>query len=174
MTRFAIETMPPLWFATMRLGLGAMILFGVLKAMGQLKLPTRHDLPLVLSVAIIMMTTYTVLMHLALQFVEAGRAALLGYTTPLWVLPAAYLILGERPSWRRLAGMVIAMAGLVLLFNPASFDWRDSNVVAGNLMLLFCAICWTVCIISSYRLRWLPSAAGSASHAFCALRCWKC
>jgi drug/metabolite transporter (DMT)-like permease len=146
-TKFAVETLPPLWFATARLGLGALILFGLLKLMGQLKAPTRHDLPLVLSVAIVMMTTYTVLMHLALRFVEAGRAALLGYTTPLWVLPAAYLILGERPSKRRLVGMFLALAGLVLLFNPASFDWQDRDVVTGNLMLLACAISWTFCII---------------------------
>lgn len=146
-TRIALETIPPLWFATMRIGLGAAILFGVLAAMGQLKWPTRHDLPLVLSVAVIMMATYSVLMHLALQFVEAGRAALLGYTTPLWVLPAAYLILGERPSRRRLVGVAIAVAGLVLLFDPASFDWDDGEVVAGNLMLVFCAMCWSVCII---------------------------
>ena len=145
--RVAIETIPPLWYATMRIGLGAAILFGVLAAMGQLKWPTRHDLPLVISVAVIMMATYTVLMHLALQYVEAGRAALLGYITPLWVVPAAYLFLGERPSRRRLVGVAIALVGLVVLFNPTSFDWDDGDVVAGNLMLVFCAMCWSVCII---------------------------
>jgi hypothetical protein len=38
-------------------------------------------------------------------------------------------------------GVAIASAGLVLLFNPTSFDWDDGDVVAGNLMLVFCAMC---------------------------------
>lgn len=146
-TRVAIETIPPLWYATMRIGLGAAVLFGLLAVNGQLKWPTRHDLPLVVSVGVFMMAIYTVLMHLALQFVEAGRAALLGYTTPLWVIPAAYLMLGERPSRRRLLGLVISLLGLAVLFNPASFDWTNRNVVVGNAMLLCCGLSWSVAII---------------------------
>ena len=146
-TRIAIETIPPLWYATMRIGIGAAVLFGVLAATGQLKFPTRDDLPLVVSVAVFMMAIYTALMHLALQFVEAGRAALLGYTTPLWVIPAAYLMFGERPSRRRVAGLAVALTGLAVLFNPASFDWTNANVLAGNLMLLCCGLSWSIAII---------------------------
>lgn len=146
-TRLAIETISPLWYATLRIGLGSIILFGLLAATRQLKLPTRNDLPLVITVAVFMMAIYTALMHMALQYVEAGRAALLGYTTPLWVLPAAYLMLGERPSRRRLAGMVVALAGLAVLFNPTSFDWSDTGVLTGNLMLLSCGLSWSIAII---------------------------
>ena len=146
-SRIALEFTPPFWYAAIRISIGAVILFGILLATGKLKLPTRHDLPLVLSVGIFMMAIYTLLMHVALLYVEAGRAALLGYTTPLWVLPAAYLFLGERPSRRRLLGMAVAMTGLAVLFNPLTFDWTDSNVVIGNAMLLGCGLSWSVAII---------------------------
>lgn len=143
----ALQFTPPFWFAAIRVGIATLILFGVVKATGQLKLPTRHDLPLVVSVGVFMMAIYTLLMHAALQYVPAGRAALLGYTTPLWVLPASYFFLGERPSKRRLFGVVVAMAGLAVLFNPTTFDWSDAHVVIGNAMLLGCGLSWSVAIV---------------------------
>lgn len=146
-TRVALETIPPLWYAAIRIGIGSLVLFGIAWAMGQLKWPTRRDIPLLISVAVFMMATYTALMHIALQFVEPGRAALLGYTTPLWVLPAAYFFLGEKPSPRRLLGLVVAMVGLGVLFNPAQFDWTNSDQVLGNGLLLCCGLSWSVSII---------------------------
>lgn len=152
-TRKAIETMPPFWFASLRMWAGLSILIVVLHFTGRLRMPSRHDLPLILSIGILMLAFYTTLMHIALLYVEAGRAALLGYTTPLWVMPAMYFLFGEKPSRRKLAGMVIAMAGLVILFNPGAFDWSDGDVILGNALLLVCALLWSVTIIHirSYR-----------------------
>lgn len=143
----ALQFTPPFWFAAIRVAIASVILFGVVKATGNLKLPTKHDLPLVLTVGVFMMAIYTLLMHAALQYVPAGRAALLGYTTPLWVLPAGYFFLGERPSKRRLFGVLVAMSGLAVLFNPTTFDWSDTHVVIGNAMLLGCGLSWSVAIV---------------------------
>lgn len=146
-SKTALEFMPPFWYAAIRILTGATILFGVLWMTGKLRWPTRHDVPLVLSVGVFMMAIYTLLMHIALLYVDAGRAALLGYTTPIWVLPAAYFFLKERPSRRRLLGLIVAMCGLIVLFNPSTFDWSDTDVVIGNAMLLGCGISWSISII---------------------------
>ncbi|MEC7463924.1 MAG: DMT family transporter [Pseudomonadota bacterium] len=146
-TRKAIETIPPFWFASLRMWVGVMILVIVLFTTRRLRMPSRHDLPLILSIGFLMLAFYTTLMHLALLYVEAGRAALLGYTTPLWVLPAAYFLFRETPSRRKLIGMAIAMTGLIILFNPRAFNWSDSDVVLGNALLLLCALLWSVTII---------------------------
>ena len=146
-TRKAIETIPPFWFASLRMWAGVLILVIILCLAGRLRMPSRHDLPLILSIGFLMLAFYTTLMHLALLYVEAGRAALLGYTTPLWVLPAAYFLFGETPSHRKLIGMAIAMTGLIILFNPRAFDWSDNDVILGNALLLLCALLWSVTII---------------------------
>ncbi|MEC7942875.1 MAG: DMT family transporter, partial [Pseudomonadota bacterium] len=132
---------------SLRMWVGVMILVIVLFTTRRLRMPSRHDLPLILSIGFLMLAFYTTLMHLALLYVEAGRAALLGYTTPLWVLPAAYFLFGETPSRRKLIGMAIAMTGLIILFNPRAFNWSDSDVVLGNALLLLCALLWSVTII---------------------------
>tara|TARA_B100000686_G_C16756212_1_gene955655 strand:+ start:1065 stop:1961 length:897 start_codon:yes stop_codon:yes gene_type:complete len=146
-THRAIELMPPFWFASMRMCTGVVILAAILLLVGRFKIPRRQDIPIIVSVGFLMMAFYTTLMHVALEYVEAGRAAFLGYTTPLWVLPLAYLVFGEIPSKRRLLGVFTAIIGLIILFKPSSFDWSDKTVVIGNSLLLLCAVLWSITII---------------------------
>lgn len=141
-TRVAVEFLSPYWFAFARLGTACVVLFILLGVTGKLRIPPKQDLPVVLSVGGVMLGVYSCLFQLGLQIVDAGRAALLGYTVPIWVLPLSYLILGERPSVRRLAGAALSVAGLGVLFNPQSFDWGDRDVIIGNSMLLIAALVW--------------------------------
>ncbi len=87
----------PLWFACIRMAVGAVSLF-LLQAFRSdgIRLPARSDLPIVLSVGLVQMAAMLALMNLGLANVAAGRSAILCYTTPLWVVPGAILILGER------------------------------------------------------------------------------
>src|SRR3546814_11954242 len=48
--KLGVQSMPPLWFATARMVLGAACLLALLAVIGRLKLPTRRDLPVVLTV----------------------------------------------------------------------------------------------------------------------------
>src|SRR3546814_3100576 len=64
--------------------------------------------------------------------VGAGRSAVLAYTTPLWVTPAAIVLLGERPTAFKLLGLALGFAGVAVLFNPLGFDWADPQVLLGN------------------------------------------
>lgn len=52
----------------------------------------------------------------AAQLTEVGVAATLMATTPIIVIPLVALTEGYRPSWRAVAGTVLAVAGIALLF----------------------------------------------------------
>lgn len=45
----------------------------------------------------------------------AGRAAVLNATSPLFAVPFSVLFLGERGSWRLVAGTLCSVTGVVLL-----------------------------------------------------------
>lgn len=152
--RLAVERMPALWSGATRLFVGSAFLFLLLALTRRLALPGRRDLAAILSVGVFMMGAYVGLVHFALQFVPAGRGALLGYTTPLWVAPAAVLLLGERLSRLKLAGMVTGLAGLIVLFNPAEFDWSRRETLIGNGLLLLAAMLWSVTILQLRGHRW--------------------
>lgn len=152
--RAAVPYIPPFWFATSRVFIGAVILFAVLGATGRLRVPQRADLPAVFSVGIFMMGIYVVLVHYALQFIPAGRGALLGYSTPIWVMPVAVLFMGEKLTRLRSAGFVCGLAGLGVLFNPAAFDWTNPDVLLGNGLCLLAAISWSVAILHMRGHKW--------------------
>jgi drug/metabolite transporter (DMT)-like permease len=146
--KYGLTYISPFWFAASRVYLGAATLFLVLLFLRRrIPIPGRQDLPVVVSVGLLQMFGYMGLVHLSLQFVEAGRAAILSYTTPLWVTPAAILFLGERLTGLRAAGLLAGLTGIVVLFNPSALDWSDGDVVAGNLLLLVAALCWAVGIL---------------------------
>jgi drug/metabolite transporter (DMT)-like permease len=146
-SRVAVAFMSPYWYAVARLGLACVIMFALLAALGRLRLPRRPDWPIVISVAVLMFASYSVLFQVALQYVHAGRAAMLGYTFPAWVMLMSVVFLRERPSRGRLLGFAIAMAGLGVLFNPLDFDWSDGDVVLGNGLLLLAALLWSLVVI---------------------------
>lgn len=146
-TRVAVQQMSPLWFGAIRLSAATLILLIVLAALGRLRRPPRADLPIVLSVGLLMLGAYAVLFNLALRDVEAGRAALIGYLTALFVAPTAAIFFGESLRGGRLVGVISAILGLAVLFNPMGFDWSDGRTLLGNAMLLLATILWSAVIL---------------------------
>ncbi|HMA16592.1 MAG TPA: DMT family transporter, partial [Kiloniellaceae bacterium] len=152
--KVGVAAMPPVWFATARMVLGAASLLALLAVLGRVKVPTRRDLPVVLTVGLLQMGAFLALVNVALLHVEAGRSAILAYTTPLWVTPAAILLLGERPTLFKLAGLALGLAGVAALFNPFGFDWSDPAVLLGNGLLLAAALAWSVAILHVRVHKW--------------------
>ncbi len=149
---------PPLWFAALRVALGAATLFLVLGAMGRLRLPPRSDLPVIISIGLLQMAGFMALVNLALMTVPAGRSAVLAYTVPLWVAPGAVFFLGERLTRARLLGLLLGLSGLLILFNPLGFPWHDAAVLRGNALLLLAAVGWAVSILITRRRVWRSTA----------------
>lgn len=152
--KVGVAAMPPVWFAAARMVLGAVTLFALLAVLGRVALPTRRDLPVVLTVGALQMGAFLALVNIALQHVDAGRSAVLAYTTPLWVTPAAIALLGERPSVFKLTGLALGFAGVAALFNPLGFDWSDPSVLTGNGLLLAAALAWSIAILHVRAHRW--------------------
>jgi drug/metabolite transporter (DMT)-like permease len=103
------------------------------------------------------MVAFSTLTAIGLQFVPAGRAIVLGYTTPLWVIPMARLFLGEPITGRHFVGGSVAFAGLLLMFNPASSDWHDSRALLGNGLLLLASASWAVSIVYVRAHTWVST-----------------
>lgn len=145
--KVGLEHITPLWFAAARVGLGVICLAALLLWQGRLRLPPRADLAMIAVVGALQIYLTLVLIHSGLQFVEAGRSAILAYTTPLWVTPLALVFLGERPSRLKWLGIGTGVAGLAVLFSPAAFDPGRPGNIAGNAMLMGAAGVYAVAIL---------------------------
>jgi len=56
------------------------------------------------------------LLNAGLKYTYVGIASTLSSTSPIWILPLAYFILGEKLSMRAILGACIAVAGVAVLF----------------------------------------------------------
>lgn len=147
MMKLALYHVPPLWLGVLRLGLGCVVLFAALIITGRKFLPTRQDIPFLLSVGLAQMGGFTMLIILGLTHVAAGRSAILVYTTPLWVTPVAVWLFKESLHKLTLLGLVLGIFGVLWLFNPLSFNWNNHLALLGNGLLLLAAFIWSMVIL---------------------------
>lgn len=145
--KIGLAYIPPLHFAAARVVLGALCLAAVALSRGAFRLPKRADLPLVFGVGLLQMGAFLSLITIGLMFVPAGRSAILAYTTSLWVVPLAAILLGERLTPMKALGLLLGLAGVAVLFNPMGFDWSDPAVLLGNGLLLLAALIWAALIV---------------------------
>jgi drug/metabolite transporter (DMT)-like permease len=156
-TKTMVHSVSPLWTTAIRSAIATVALFVLLLARGQLIAPRRGDVPVILSITLLHMVAFSALVAFGLKLVPVGRSIVLGYTTPLWVAPAAWLLLGEAMTRTRLAGIGLGVAGLAVMFNPLAFDWSDTSALIGNGLILLAALCWAANILYVRTHRWIST-----------------
>lgn len=156
-TKLIVTQVTPLWTTAIRTGIGALALLAMLAASKQFRIPRRGDVPVVLAISLFHMVAFAALMTTGLKYVPVGRSIVLGYTTPLWVAPAAWLLLKEDLSARQLVGIMIGLTGLAVMFNPSAFDWTNRDAVLGNGLLLLSALAWSVSILYTRAHHWIAT-----------------
>jgi len=156
-TKTLVHSVSPLWTTAIRSAIATVALFVLLLARGDLILPRRGDVPVIVSVALLHMGAFSAFVAFGIQFVPVGRSIVLGYSTPLWVAPAAWLFLSEPLSRSRLAGIGLGLAGLATMFNPMAFNWSDANALMGNGLILLAAVCWAANILYVRAHKWISS-----------------
>jgi len=74
------------------------------------------------------------------SLLPSGRAAILGYTMPIWSALLSIWFLDERLTARRLTGLVLGMGGMALLIG-AEFE-KLGRAPIGVMLMLIAAIFW--------------------------------
>ena len=146
--------MSPFWMAAIRSAIAALALLVISLPGGRLVVPSRSDVPVLLSITLLHMVGFSILAAIGLQLVPVGRSVVLAYTTPLWVMPGAALFLGERLTPRRVISVALGLLGLGVLFNPFAFDWNNRTSVLGHAALLVAALSWAASILHIRGHKW--------------------
>ncbi|MFY2643538.1 DMT family transporter [Achromobacter insuavis] len=154
-SKLLLQYMTPIWAVAARSVAGAAALLALGLALRRVAWPVKADIPVILSVGLLHMGAFAALVSLGLQYVPAGRSVVLAYTTPLWVIPAARVFLGEPIGRGRQLGLALGLLGLVVIFNPLAFDWRNREAVFGNGLVLLAALCWAANIVYVRAHRWV-------------------
>ena len=86
---------------------------------------------------------------LGTAFASAHDGALLTTITPVFVVLLAWMLLGERPHWPVVAGMLLALVGVaIVVAAQTASGGGDSasheSAVLGDGLLLLSALCWAL------------------------------
>lgn len=94
-----------------------------------------------------------VLIFMGLDYTSVARSALMVNTMPFWVLLGAHFLLGERMSLAKLGGLVLAFAGVVIVFSDG-LSLPGPEAIKGDLMSLCAGVFWaaTTIVIKASKL----------------------
>lgn len=144
--KLAIQVGPPLLFLGSRFGIAAMLLLGFAAFRHRIG-PGVPWLTLLL-LGVINQAGYQGLAWLGMRTVSGGLATIIASLNPVLIAVLAAPLLGERITWRKLAGLALGFAG-------AMFVVRERIVVTGEdpggIALSFVAMLAMVCGTLAYK-----------------------
>jgi drug/metabolite transporter (DMT)-like permease len=79
------------------------------------------------------------------SLLASGRAAIIGYTMPLWVVPLSMWLLKEPMTRRKMIGLALGFVGLVLLIGEDLVRLQQAPL--GTLSMLGAAVSWSFGIV---------------------------
>ena len=120
-------------------GAAALALIAVLQRQ-KLSVP-RHLWWRLLLASILMVGAWAAFMGLALLWLSASEAAVLGISIPMWVALLAWPILGERLSLTRAGSLLIALAGITVLIGGNGLEASVEKLPG-----IACALAGAVCV----------------------------
>ncbi|AVP56505.1 DMT family transporter [Pulveribacter suum] len=124
--KLGVADVPPLTFRMASLWLGLPILALVLLQQRAPFTIARVHWPRLLLLATTNMVAWHVLMILAIPRLSSGRAAILGYTMPIFSAVIGGLFFGDRLAGRGWAGVAAAALGVVLLL------WHEVGMLGSS------------------------------------------
>lgn len=142
-TKIALEQIPPLAFAGLRFLIASALLWLVLRATeGSRPLPPGSLRKLIL-LGLIGNSIYQVCFLLGLTYTTAANASLIIATTPAMVAAAGAVLGIDRLRPIGAAGIALAIGGVALILSARGLRFGSDGIV-GDLLLLGCAVSWTV------------------------------
>ena len=147
--KIALRHAHPFDFAALRVAIGCVLLFAIVKLRGRsLRLP---DYRMAVLLGLLQVALFVALSHFALLHAGPGKTSVLVFTMPFWMIVFAHYIIGERMRGAQWIAVALGFAGLVLIVEP----WRLTNVV-GSLLAVAAGAVWAITAVLSKK--W-PTAA---------------
>ncbi len=138
--KLGVREFPPLTFRTLSM-IGGLVVIGLAARMQResLRVPAGQAMTVV-KLAVPNMLVWHALIILGVKLLSSGRAAILGYTMPVWAVLSGLAFFGDRISGRALLGVVLAMTGAALLLSSEFAN--ISGQPLGTVFALLAAAAW--------------------------------
>ena len=137
-----IRTMPPFTIVFLRVGLAALILNALVRALGK-RMPVSPSLwRAFFGMGLLNNAIPFCLVVWSQGYIASGLAAILNATTPISTVMIAHLLTpDEKMTGNRFVGVMIGFIGVAVLIGPDSLKGLGTNVLA-QVAVLMAAVCY--------------------------------
>ncbi|WP_245715487.1 DMT family transporter [Propionivibrio dicarboxylicus] len=143
--KIVLSEVPPLYFRAISLILGGGGLIGIARASGYSIAIPPGQFKAVAQLSLFNIVGWNVFAIYGVSLLPSGRAALLGFTMPVWGAILSVLILGERLNFRRVAALILGLSGIVALMGGSISGFLEAP--AGIACMLAAAWSWAFGIV---------------------------
>jgi drug/metabolite transporter (DMT)-like permease len=155
--KLVLAELPIPTFRTLCCAFGGLALLAIARAGGERLGVRREERWPVVVTAFFNITVWHITTAIALTLIGAGRASIIAFTMPVWAALLAVVVLDEKLTPRKIAGLALGLAGLGALVLP---DWaRIAAAPLGVLSVLTAAVGWAAGTVLMKRYRWSISSA---------------
>jgi drug/metabolite transporter (DMT)-like permease len=138
--KLGVAQLPPLYFRAICIAGGLVVIWAWAVARGvSLQVP-HGGWPTIVKLALPNVIVWHLLAIVAIKMLPSGRAAILGYTMPVWAVVFGLVFFNERPLPRHWFGVLAAAIGIVLLL--ASELTSLAGAPLGTVLMLTAAAAW--------------------------------
>ncbi len=162
--KIGVQDFPPMSFRAICVALGLPVLWLILRVRGQSLVVQRKDWGEMVMLGLTNMALWFVLVIIGVRLLSSGRAAILGYTMPIWTALLGLLLYRERPSLRLGIGIAGAAVAVVLLL--ASELSAMAGRPLGTVVMLLAALIWAY---GTHRMRRRRLSTGVMAITFWSL-----
>jgi drug/metabolite transporter (DMT)-like permease len=163
-TKTGLEEIPPMWFALLRFCVASLLLVPLALARGGLaKLPRPVPWKTLVMMGLTGVALYYIAFNLGLSYTTASQGALVQSSIPAVTAIMAVVWLRERVSRRRLLGIVLAIAGVLLIVARSTPDASARSPLIGNLWMFASVVVWGMYTVLAKRIADVDAAVMTAT-----------
>ncbi|MEP6705707.1 MAG: DMT family transporter [Acidobacteriota bacterium] len=146
--KLVLAVLPPVSLVGFRVGITALVLFGIQFYRGRIWLQHREDY-LRLGVLSLFGVVFNQLLFVGgLSLTKASNASLLAVTIPIFALVVSAIAGNERLRAATVAGIVLAAIGVILLLNPSAASF-SSQTTTGDAMIIANSLSYGIYVATS-------------------------
>lgn len=136
-----LKTIPPFTLLSIRLMLGIIVLYFVIRQQGNFQLPKNKELSTILGVGVVGFG-----ISLGAQFVGTDKStavngAIVTSASPAFILIFAAVILKEKLTLARIIAVILATIGVIVVIDLKEADF-GSDTFIGDIILAIAALTW--------------------------------
>jgi drug/metabolite transporter (DMT)-like permease len=142
--KFGLEELDPFNLAFWRFFIAAPLLFAIVAGKYRKRLFSfrPHEWFLLVFLGLTGVSLLYVIQFAALELTTAINASILINSSVLFIAILSFSILGERMSKKRIAGIVMAFIGILVVISNGKLKFFNSSTFIGDVLMVFDGLVW--------------------------------